>query len=79
MVAIPSEGEPRKLYLIKKKGDKKMSKKVGKGRTQPTGNAASMPWGMKPGRLSSVANQKPSGGAGKFGEKVSPKPGKKAE
>ena len=56
-----------------------MSKKVGKGRTQPTGNAASMPWGMKPGRLNSVANQKPSGGAGKFGEKVSPKPGKKAE
>ena len=53
--------------------------KVGKGRTQPTGNAASMPFGVKAGKLGSVANQKPAGPAGKFGEKINPKPGKKAE
>ena len=53
--------------------------KVGKGRTQPTGNASSMVWGIKSGKVGSVANQKPSGPAGKFGEKVNPKPGKKAE
>jgi len=43
--------------------------KVGKGRTQPTGNADSMKWGVKnPGK---VANQLPAGaGKGVIGSKV---------
>ncbi len=53
--------------------------KVGKGRTQPTGDAKSVVWGIKSGGVNKVANQKPAGPAGKWGEKVNPKPGKKAE
>ena len=43
--------------------------KVGKGRTQPTGNASSMTWGVK--NIGKVANKCPSNaGKGVVGSKV---------